>query len=222
MAAHCLSLVERAVDGHTNMARDRDNLERAERGGVHARVYTWGGAWVSLGRFQIPERALKTEIKHVMRPTGGKAVLHGHDVTVSIAASLQSLGIGESRKIATAYRAVVGPLVEALNAAGMPAVIAERTDHVRNAGHTADCFAHVSPNDVVDQKTGEKVCGCALRVTERAVLLQASIPLTAPLIDPGVVFDNPHVPAIERDLSPDRLAEALRTILGSKTVQSVF
>lgn len=204
------------------MARDRENLDLAEQGGIYARVYTWDGPWVSLGRFQKPERALKSDIDHVIRPTGGKAVLHGHDVTVSIAANLSDLGIGESRKVATVYRAVVEPLVDALNRAGMPAILAERTSHVRNAGHTADCFAHVSPNDVVDKETGAKVCGCALRVTERAVLLQASIPVAPPLIDPALVFDNPHVPAIERDLGPDRLAEALRTILGSKTVQPVF
>lgn len=213
---------EPSLDGHTNMALDRENLERAEERGIYARVYTWDGPWVSLGRFQIPERTLRTPINHVIRPTGGKAVLHGHDVTVSIAANLDALGVEGSRKVATVYRAVVGPLVEALNVSGMPSVLAERTGHVRNAGHTADCFAHVSPNDVVDPQTGEKVCGCALRLTERAVLLQASIPLGAPLVDPAIVFDNPHIPAIDRDLDLQGLADALRTILESKTVQSVF
>jgi lipoate-protein ligase A len=220
---HLLSVTfHPSADGHANMARDRENLARAEQGGIHARVYTWDGPWVSLGRFQKPERALKSDIDHVLRPTGGKAVLHGHDVTVSIAADLGALGIEGSRRVATVYRAVVGPLVQALNASGIEAILAERTTHVRNTGHTADCFAHVSPNDVVDPETGEKVCGCALRVTERAVLLQASIPVAPPLIDLGLVFDNPHVPATERDVSPDRLAEALRTILGSKPVQPVF
>jgi lipoate-protein ligase A len=214
--------LDRSADGHTNMARDVEILARAEHGGVHARVYTWDGPWVSLGRFQRPERALKSPIDHVVRPTGGKAVLHGHDFTVSIAANLGTLGIEGSRKVATVYRAVVGPLVRALNASGMEAVLAERTDYVRNAGHTADCFAHVSPNDVVDPATGEKVCGCALRVTESAVLLQASIPVSKPLVDPATVFDNPHVPARVRDLDQQRLAEALRTILGSPPVNPLF
>lgn len=218
----CSVGVARKVDGHTNMALDRENLESAEIGGIHVRVYTWDGPWVTLGRFQRPERALKSEINWVVRPTGGKAVLHGHDVTVSIAANLDDLGVPGSRKVAPVYRAIVGPLVEALNEAGVQAVLAERTEYVRNAAHTADCFAHVSPNDVVDPATGEKVCGCALRVTERAVLLQASIPVGKPLIDPALVFDNPHTPATERELDPERLARALRTILESTAVQPVF
>ena len=198
------------------MARDANLLEAAERGGLFARVYTWDGVWVSLGRFQRPERALRdpNAVKWVMRPTGGKAVIHGHDLTVGVAANLRDLGIGpdEARRVSAVYRAIVLPLVEALNGAGMPAVIAERTAHVRNAGHTADCFAHVSPNDVVDPFTGEKVCGCALRVTERAVLLQASVPLGPPLVEPQELFDNPHAPARVRVLSMDALACALRTI----------
>ena len=79
------------------MARDAELLERAERGESAARVYSWDGAWVSLGRFQRPEKALlrSEEIDWVMRPTGGKAVLHGHDVTVGIALPLRDIGVYE-------------------------------------------------------------------------------------------------------------------------------
>jgi lipoate-protein ligase A len=175
---------------------------------------------VSLGRFQVPDRALLDARKTnwVMRPTGGKAVLHGHDVTVGLAANLVEVGI-EPRNVAEVYRAVIGALVEALNDSGMAAVLAETTAHVRNTGHTADCFAHTSPNDVVDPETGEKVCGCALRVTERAVLLQASIPVGPPLVDPATVFATPHIPSRRRELSLERLAEALRTIPIGRRVQ---
>ncbi len=217
---------ESKVDGHTNMARDLALLHIAEQAGTHARVYTWDGPWVSLGRFQKPERALRDHnaINWVMRPTGGKSVLHGHDVTVTIAANLKDLGIAHDaqKRVSTVYRAIVAPLVEAMTEAGMPAVLAENTAYVRNAGHTADCFAHVSPNDVVDPETGEKVCGCALRVTESAVLLQASIPVGTPLVDPRDVFDNPHVPARIRDLDPEALATALRTICLRQDVERVF
>ncbi len=208
------------------MARDRELLALAEQKGSFARVYTWDGPWVSLGRFQTPERALRdhSAINWTMRPTGGKAVLHGHDITVTIAANLHDLGIPKdaNRRVSTVYRAIVEPLVTALNEAGLPAILAERTTHVKNAGHTADCFAHVSPNDVVDPNTGEKVCGCALRVTEHAVLLQSSIPIGIPLVDPSLVFDNPHVPARIRELDPEALATALRTIMESRSVQCMF
>ena len=208
--------VEPCLDGHTNMARDAVLLERAERGGAYARVYTWDGAWVSLGRFQRPEKALRdpTAIDWVMRPTGGKAVLHGHDVTVGMAVPLFALGIAESdsRRVATVYRAVVRPLVEALTAAGLPATLAEETPFVRSAGQTADCFAHVSPNDIVDPDTGQKVCGCALRVTPGAVLVQASVPVRRPLVQPDAVFDSPHSFVAGRELQLERLASELKNV----------
>ena len=43
----------------------------------------------------------------------------------------------------------------------------------------------------MDERTGVKVCGCALRMTDRTVLLQASIPVGPPLIDPARVFAEP-------------------------------
>jgi lipoate-protein ligase A len=217
--------IEVGIGGRENMARDVALLQRAEVGGIAVRVYTWDGPWVSLGRFQRPERALlrPTETDWVVRPTGGKAVLHGHDVTVGLAAHLHDLGLRDlaARRVSTVYRAVVGSLVEALCGAGLRCTLAERTAHVRSGGHTADCFAHVSPNDVVDPETGEKVCGCALRVTERAVLLQASIPVGEPLVEPAHVFAAPHTPARVRDLSLEALAEGLRTIRPPETVLSM-
>jgi lipoate-protein ligase A len=218
--------VEPRLDGHSNMARDAALLERAERGGVYVRVYTWDGPWVSLGRFQRPERALRDHnaINWVVRPTGGKGVLHGHDVTVGFAANLRDLDISddEARRISTVYRAATAPLISALCHAGVPADLAEKTLHTKSAGHTADCFAHVSPNDIVDPATGRKVCGCALRVTDTAVLLQASVPTTSPLVDPATVFDLPSQAQADLDLDLEALAGSLRTVLGSRHVQHVF
>ncbi|HXH60223.1 MAG TPA: hypothetical protein VNI20_02570, partial [Fimbriimonadaceae bacterium] len=199
--------VERHLDGHTNMARDAALLDLAEQSGAFARVYSWDGPWVSLGRFQTPDRALRDPdgIPWVMRPTGGKAVLHGHDVTVGLACNLGLLGLSAdtARRVSHVYRHIVGPLAAALTESGLTASLAESTRFVRSAGKTADCFAHVSPNDVVDPATGIKVCGCALRLTQRAVLLQASIPVRAPLVDPRIVFEAPHAPGPTRDLCED-------------------
>jgi lipoate-protein ligase A len=175
------------------MARDRALLEEVTRdGGLRFRVYRWSEPWVSLGLFQNPERDLlpQNPIPWVMRPTGGKAVLHGHDVTVGLALSLDRLGDPRQleRQIKVVYRAVVQPLVAALTTSGLPAKLAEETRFAGKGPRTADCFAHVSPNDIVDPSTGRKVCGCALKVTDRAVLVQASIPNGNPLLDPQRVF----------------------------------
>lgn len=179
-----------------------------------ARVYGWSSAWVTLGRFQMVERALlpTCAVPSVVRPTGGKAVLHGHDLTVGLAARLDDLGV-EERRIGPVYRAVIRPLVAALNSVGIAAALAEETPFVRGAGKVADCFAHISPNDVVDPGTGRKVCGCALRVVRDAVLVQASVPVGAPLVDPATVFEHPALVSPEVDVSRGAMVEALRDAL---------
>jgi lipoate-protein ligase A len=85
------------------------------------------------------------------------------------------------------------PLIEALRACGLPAQLAEKTPFVKDRGKTADCFAHIAPNDIVDERIGLKVCGCALRLTSTAVLVQASIPNGKPLVDPRKVFAQPSL-----------------------------
>ncbi|MBL8067320.1 MAG: hypothetical protein JNM28_02630 [Armatimonadetes bacterium] len=196
-------------DGIQNMARDAGLLDS---GSPIARVYGWDGPWVSLGRSQNSSASLKPgcPAPWVMRPTGGKAVLHGHDLTVGMAVPLEILGLGE-RDVKSVYRAVIPLLTRSLNAVGIPASLAEETPFVRGAGKVADCFAHVSPNDVVDPSTGQKVCGCALRLTNRMVLVQASIPVGKPLVDPSLVYDAPAAVGRHSSATRDELACALRT-----------
>ena len=174
------------------MAQDLVLLRNAEIGCFGARVYGWDGVWVTLGRFQDPDRDLinPTETRWTLRPTGGKAVLHGHDVTVGLAAPLELLDAADARSIKSIYRVVIRPIVEALKACGVPAALAEDTRHSNRGKHTADCFAFSSANDVVDEFSGKKLCGCALRLTDKAVLVQASIPNGPPLVDPVSVIVN--------------------------------
>ncbi|MCU0317038.1 MAG: hypothetical protein MUC92_10645 [Fimbriimonadaceae bacterium] len=179
-------------DGLLNMAIDCSLLIKAEEGMICARVYEWEGPWVSLGKFQRPEKVLLPDapVQAAARPTGGKAVLHGHDLTIGMALPLLVLH-EDQRSLVAIYRKVCGPITKALTNAGIPACLADKTPFVRSSGKTADCFAHVSPNDIVDPLSGRKVCGCALQVSAKAVLIQASIPIGEPLVDPCLVFDQP-------------------------------
>jgi len=183
--------VEGKQDGHVNMARDIELLELAERGRVGCRVYDWNGPWVTLGCFQSPERDLvdPAHTNWVIRPTGGKAVLHGHDVTVGMALPLAAIGV-QSRSLRAAYRIIIQPFVAGLRACGVPAKLAEETRFAGRGSRTADCFAFSSPNDVVDETTGLKVCGCALKLTDGAVLVQASLPNGRPLVSPATIIRN--------------------------------
>lgn len=187
------------MDGQTNMDRDRQLLSLAEEGGAYARVYSWTGAWVSLGMSQVADRELLDPnlVPWVVRPTGGKAVLHGHDATLGLAVNLELLGVG-ARALRSAYRAIIAPLTHALTSCGLPCTLAEETRFVHRGVRTADCFAHTSANDVVNPVSGQKICGCALRMTDRAVLVQASIPCGIPLADPQRLFARPNLATAPR------------------------
>jgi lipoyl(octanoyl) transferase len=188
--------VDPAADGPTNMRLDEELLASAERGIGGCRIYSWVAPWVTLGKYQSASKDLVpgTCIPWVIRPTGGKAVLHGHDITVCIAMPLRML-ISEKmpvekleRSIKAVYRAMSAPMIRALRACGLPAALGEDTRFVGNNSRVADCFAHVSANDIVDERTGVKVCGCALKITQSAALVQASIPAGNPLVDPALVI----------------------------------
>jgi lipoyl(octanoyl) transferase len=201
-------------DGLMNMVKDTALLLRADEGIVAARVYGWRGPWVSLGRFQRAEQELVADcaVPTATRPTGGRAVLHGHDVTVGLAVPYSVIQV-TAREVKRAYRAVATPLIEALRGCGVDAELAERTPHSNKGDRAADCFGFNSANDIVDRKSGKKICGCALRMLERSVLVQASIPNGDPLVDPREVFRKPTLDYSFRWDSSNfglRLEEALR------------
>lgn len=191
------------ADGPTNMALDAALLQAGEGW----RVYRWDGPWVSLGQFQRPEKALVPGWNRwCVRPTGGRAVLHGHDLTFAYA-----LAHGDdSRNVKALYRRLIAPLVEALNGCGLGCRLAETTRYVGRGRESEDCFAFRSPNDVVCPDTGAKVCGCAVRITDTAALLQASIPIGPPLAVGAIVGWRPQVcRAWESDAFEDAIARAM-------------
>ena len=197
-------------DGNGNMARDAALLAEAEEGRTGWRVYGWDGPWVSLGRFQDPARAVAPGWdRWCVRPTGGKAVLHGHDVTFAYALPHG----GDGRRVKALYRALIAPLVEALNECGLECRLAETTRYVGRGRESADCFAFRSPNDVVCPDTGAKVCGCALRIAERGALLQASVPYRPPLVAGAIVGGGSHPVRAWRS---EEFEDAIRRALASR------
>ncbi len=200
------------------MARDRMLLVSAETGVPAARVYGWDEPWVTLGQFQRVQDALlpTCDVSWARRPTGGRAVLHGHDVTVGIALPLNGM-----RGVRHVYPVVIGILAAALRDSGAEAVLgAEILGQRESKPRSADCFATVSPNDIVHPKTGQKVCGCALRLTDRAVLVQASIPVGPPRVNPVQVYREP-APVSWVDVDPFALAEALESRINEKPRSAV-
>jgi lipoate-protein ligase A len=201
------------------MAADRAALAAAGGGMATARIYRWDGPWVSLGRFQKASDALRLDacerrgVRWVIRPTGGRAVLHGADVTVSIACPLAVLGVAEGQ-VRGAYRALAPILIEALNEVGSRAVLGEETLFARGVSRGVDCFRHVSANDIVDVE-GVKLAGTALRLVRSAVLMQASIPTGPYLVAPSDIYRERASLGLPRATYPAEgpLTEALRRTL---------
>jgi lipoyl(octanoyl) transferase len=181
--------IEGANDGVTNMSRDTVLLSEAERGTPGARFYTWDRAWVTLGKFQKPEDTLvDLSVPHVIRPTGGAAVLHGHDLTLGLAVPLSLIEV-QPREVRAAYRAVVSPIAKAFTEIGIACALGEELGkHDRRT--SPYCFGLHSANDIIALDSGMKVCGCAMHFSDQAVLLQASIPAGPALIDPRLVIQN--------------------------------
>src|SRR5947207_7998893 len=77
--------------GAWNMAVDAALFASARQGGAPAlRFYTWAPPALSLGRFQPADEGIYWQALRergwdaVRRPTGGRAVLHQHELTYSI------------------------------------------------------------------------------------------------------------------------------------------
>jgi lipoate-protein ligase A len=192
------------------MSRDLLLFELARKGTLAARVYSWEAPWVTLGRSQTEKNVLvSTDIPWITRPTGGGAVLHGHDLTLAIAYPF-------SRSVKDSYRISTRPILSALAAIGIPAILAEDLgigEAVRGQG---DCFLGRAANDIVDPNSGTKICGCALKRTSEAVLLQASIPIRSPLVEPERVFALPATPSWIELTEIDFARELNKSLMGMR------
>jgi len=166
-------------DPHANMATDErllDDLISGARTIPIVRLYRWDRPAVTVGRLQswdavaaaFPGRLL------VRRPTGGRAVSHGDDLTISVAVREDWLP-GSERGVMPSYRLIAGALVEAYGRAGVPAALGAE-DHIA-ARRSVDCFAGAARCDIVDERTQQKLMGAAQRRLDGVILQQMSLPL---------------------------------------------
>lgn len=162
-----------AADGATNMAIDLALLDLAARTGVATlRTYAWDGETVSFGRNERVETGWDVSamqaagLSVVRRPTGGRALLHGADLTYAVALPL-------SRHVGwlEAYDAVNRRLLEAIRAMGVAATIVSDAPPLRPEG--AACFAAPAAGEIV--VNGRKLVGSAVWRTPTAYLQHGSI-----------------------------------------------
>ena len=167
-------LLDGPASGAWNMGVDEVLLLSAgERGWASLRFYRWRRPCLSLGYAQACEAALRTAcarvgLEVVRRATGGRAVLHGGDLTYTLAAPPEALPDG----LRATCELVAGALVAGLRALG---VDAERSDARRAHSEAFDCFQVPGLDELC--AGGRKLVGSAQRRTRRGVLQHGSIRL---------------------------------------------
>lgn len=173
------------IDPIVAMGRDAQLLAKAEQGIPSIRLYRWASLAVTLGRNQKADQVLRAagSTPWAHRPTGGAAVLHGHDVTLTLAVpAFSRMSVHET------YRRLAAVPMEFLRSNGVECRLGENGAAMADLqAPSAYCFAGISRNDIVDL-SGRKVCGCAFRITKGGALLQTSIPLHDPVVDPASVI----------------------------------
>lgn len=153
------------------MAADLACLDEVAAGGPPVlRLYTWSPPALSLGRFQ-PEtdvdavRCAELGVEVVRRPTGGKALLHGADLTYAVARARPP---GPEGHVDAVYRTIAAGLVAGLAGLGVAATVGEERGP---AGPV--CFAAAQGADL---RVGDrKLCGSAQVQRGDAVLQHGSI-----------------------------------------------
>ena len=155
--------------GSCNMAIDQALLDQAGRTGcAFLRLYRWDPPCLSFGRNEPAlSRYDRAEIERrgwdvVRRPTGGRAVWHGDEVTYAVAAPVTAFG-----SLADTYRAIHERIACALRSLGVPAEVARA---VRTPDLAAGaCFAASVGGEITVKR--RKVVGSA-QIREGDAFLQ--------------------------------------------------
>jgi lipoate-protein ligase A len=206
------------------MAGDIALLEAFQRGEIPPtlRVYQWASPALTYGvNQQLPPRLVDAcnalGIPMLRRPTGGKAVLHGHDLTVALVFRAADCEPFPCRPYPRqVYQFLAPALIEAFAQVGVPAVQGSApAPDPRSADDGGDCFATPAIADIVHAEAGVKLMGCALLVRGACVLMQASIPLRPPAVPVERLFGHPHPapPPLDADALTDALYRTLTRVI---------
>ena len=163
----CVVLPYAVADGARNMAVDEAMLELAAGGSTLLRFYGWEPWCLSLGRHQeAPERLLgrspddlRPGVDAVRRPTGGRSVFHGPEITYAFACPARAWG-GPRAVLKTVHRA----LDEGLRSLGVNLDVV-RSDPAETSFaeaarlSAASCFRDPAPGELTAR--GRKLVGSA-------------------------------------------------------------
>lgn len=161
-----------------NMALDEALLDWHSKGeiGPVLRFYEWNPATLSIGYFQSVSKEIDMEavkrngLGFVRRPTGGRGVLHEHELTYSVIVSEDYPEMPET--VTEAYRVISGGLLEGFRNLGLDAsfsVPGEEVSEQLKKPKSGVCFDAPSWYELVVE--GKKVAGSA-QTRQKGVILQ--------------------------------------------------
>lgn len=162
-----------------NMALDEALLNWQSKGEIPPviRFYGWNPATLSIGYFQKAEKeidlaAIKNQgLGFVRRPTGGRGVLHEHELTYSVIVSESHPKMPKT--VTEAYRVISEGILKGFHQLGLEAYFAvPKSTEERQAlksPHSAVCFDAPSWYELVVE--GRKVAGSA-QTRQKGVILQ--------------------------------------------------
>jgi lipoyl(octanoyl) transferase len=163
-----------------NMAKDAWCLERSRRTGRPAlRLYAWERLTLSVGRSQRIGREIDVAacraagVPLVRRITGGRAVLHGSDLTYAVTAPTALPGFGGG--IMAIYRSLSRVFVRFLSDLGCAPEVKAYTGRERLELASPICFSTPSAFEIL--VGGRKLVGSAQRLLADAFLQHGSLPL---------------------------------------------
>lgn len=199
-----------------NMAVDEALLDWHSKGNIPpvVRFYGWEPAALSIGYFQKAEKEVNFEElqKHglgfVRRPTGGRGVLHEHELTYSVIVSENHPEMPAG--VTEAYRVISEGVLQGFRALGLQAEFAvPRTEEEKVSlknPRSSVCFDAPSWYELVVE--GRKVAGSAQTRQKGVILQHGSILLD---IDEDKLFSLFHYPN-------DRVKERMKSAFKSKAV----
>jgi lipoyl(octanoyl) transferase len=172
-----------------NMAADIWSLQNIPAGQVWLRLYSWEAPTITLGFMQKPEAVLDLNacrqhtVCWIRRITGGRAVLHDHDITYSCVFPKSLITMGKN--IAESYEIISRCLMHGLalvnisaksHGTGSRATPPDPDMAKRETLLKLPCF--ISPNCKEIIVNNKKLIGSAQKRTDRAILQHGSVPLT--------------------------------------------
>jgi lipoate-protein ligase A len=198
-------IVDGEADGATNMSVDQAILEAVVEGAARPtlRFYQWSPPCLSLGRSQavtdVDWLACRADgVDVVRRPTGGKAILHTHELTYSV--TLLQSDPRAAGGVVEGYRRLSQGLLAGLRGLGMPVVQAVEPKAAVNRDPSAVCFETPANYEIV--VAGRKLVGSAQWRARGGVLQHGTLPLHGDL---GRILEYLVLARQERDSQADRL-----------------